>query len=245
MKKCFAFLGCLLWTGMVWAVDQDVVQRITQNLQQVDTRIEVQSVKDAPMEGMFEVTLSTGDVLYSNAQGEYFLIGQLYRFSKDQGFVNLTEQQRKTSRRELMAQVADEDTVVFAPKGEVKATIDVFTDVDCPYCRKLHQEVPKLNEMGVKVRYLAFPRKGEGSPTFNQMVSIWCAEGEARQSALTDVKAGAKLPAATCDNPVQAQYHLGQDVGVTGTPATVLEDGTLVPGYMPAANMAKILGITE
>ncbi len=245
MKKCLAFLGCLFWVNLVWAVDEDVVQRITQNLQQVDARIEVQSVKDAPMAGMFEVILSSGDVLYANEQGEYFLIGQLYRFSKEDGFVNLTEQQRKVSRKELMATVADKDTVVFAPEGEVKATIDVFTDVDCPYCRKLHQEVPKLNEMGVKVRYLAFPRKGEGSPTFDQMVSIWCADDEARQAAMTDVKTGTKLAATTCENPVKAQYHLGQDVGVTGTPATVLEDGTLVPGYMPAANMLRILGLSK
>ncbi|MFW1677573.1 thioredoxin fold domain-containing protein [Pontibacter sp. JAM-7] len=242
MKKTVALLGCLLWAGMVTA-DDDVAQRITENLQQVDARIEVKSIKEAPIAGLHEVTLSSGDVLYANDAGEYFLIGQLYQFSKTDGFVNLTEAQQKVARRELMAKVADEDTVIFPPEGEVKATIDIFTDVDCPYCRKLHQEVPKLNAMGVKVRYLAFPRKGEGSSTYAEMVSIWCAEGEARRTAMTDVKSGAKLPPASCDNPVKSQYLLGKDVGVNGTPATVLEDGTLIPGYMPAANMARILGV--
>jgi len=116
--------------------------------------------------------------------------------------------------------------------------------VDCPYCRKLHDEVPKLNEMGIQVNYLAFPRNGQGTKTYNTMVSIWCAKGaEAKREAMTEAKQGMSLDKADCNSPVMSQLALGQAVGVTGTPAMVFEDGSLVPGYVPAARLSKMLGL--
>ena len=131
--------------------------------------------------------------------------------------------------------------IVFAPKV-VKHTVTVFTDIDCPYCRRLHKEVPAMNELGIKVRYLAFPRAGVHSPSFKEAVSVWCAKNPAQ--ALTDAKAGKKVPEVTCDNPVLQHMALGEQVGVTGTPAMVLEDGRMLPGYIPATRLAQLLNGT-
>ncbi len=244
MKKLLAVMLCLFAgsSGLVFAESPD--ELIKQNLQKVDPRIKVNSISEAPVEGMREVVLNSGEVLYSDSKGEYFIIGQLYRYTNDAGFVNLTEEKAKTQRQDKIATVAKEDMVVFAPEGEVKATLNIFTDVDCPYCRKLHNEVPKLNEMGVQVNYLAFPRNGKGTRAYHTMVSIWCANGEdAKRKAMTDAKSGLNLEKNTCENPVMQQLALGQSVGVTGTPAMVLDDGTLVPGYIPAARLGKMLGL--
>ncbi|MGK0497751.1 DsbC family protein [Neptuniibacter pectenicola] len=215
---------------------------IKQNLQKVNARIQVESISEAPVKGMYEVMLNTGEVLYSDEKGEYFLLGKLYQFSEQEGFVDLTEQKQSALRKEALAKIPAEQMIVYPPKGEVKATVNVFTDVDCPYCRKLHAEVPKLNAMGVQVNYLAFPRQGAGTATYRDMVSIWCAtDAAARRKAMDLAKNGGDLEAKTCDDPVLDQLQLGQNMGVTGTPAIVLSDGTLLPGYVPAAQLAKTL----
>jgi thiol:disulfide interchange protein DsbC len=117
----------------------------------------------------------------------------------------------------------------------------VFTDVDCGYCRKLHLEVPAMNKMGVEVRYLAYPRSGVGSPSYDKLVTAWCSTN--RQDAITRMKRGEELPPKKCDNPVAHEYELGQMAGLTGTPAIVLEDGRMLPGYMSANELGHLLGI--
>ena len=132
--------------------------------------------------------------------------------------------------------------VVFSPRPELtKATITVFTDIDCGYCRKLHQTVPELNRLGVAVRYLAYPRAGVGSASYDKAVAAWCADDP--QKALTRCESRQRYRDETCANPVAEQYAMGDAFGVTGTPAVVYEDGTLQAGYLPAAEMARRLGI--
>ncbi|UTW10373.1 DsbC family protein [Marinobacterium rhizophilum] len=246
-KSLLSALLVLGFSGALQAAEADtgVTEVITRQLMKVDARIPVESVSKAQMPGMYEVVLGTGEVLYADRDGEYFMLGQLYKLSDDKGFVNLTEERLNTQRVALMSAVAEKDLISFKPEGEVKATIAVFTDVDCPYCRKLHDEVPKLNAMGIQVDYLAFPRGGERTAAFTKMQSVWCSEPDQRAENLTRVKGGESVEALVCESPVMDQFALGQKVGVTGTPALVFEDGSLVPGYMPAARLAQMLGVTQ
>ncbi|WP_305857292.1 DsbC family protein [Balneatrix alpica] len=200
----------------------------------------INSVQSAPMPGLFEVSLGTGDVLYTTENGEYFVVGNLYQVT-EQGFNNLTEARQNQERQALLKELDANEAVVYPAKGEVKARLHVFTDVDCGYCRKLHKEIPELNAAGVEVRYLAFPRTGINSPTYHTMVSVWCAKDQ--QQAMDLAKAGKQPEKLSCDNPVAKHYMLGKQMGVTGTPALVFENGELVPGYMPAANLLQALGL--
>ena len=202
--------------------------------------IPIESVVPSPLPGIFQLNLAGGTVFYGTADGRYLFAGDLYELGEDD-LINRAEAGRKDKRHELMQQVALEDMVVFAPEGGTRAVINVFTDVDCGYCRKLHQEVPRLNELGIEVRYLAYPRAGIGSKSYQKIVSAWCADD--RQTAITTLKAGKDIPQRSCPNPVADQYALGQQVGVSGTPAIVLEDGRLLPGYMPADALAEAIGI--
>lgn len=229
----------LAMTGSAWAVDT-AEEKIKQQLSRVDSRLKVESVEPAPLAGLYAVTLNSGETLYADGQGQYLLAGQLYQIG-EQGMVNLTEEKRTEQRVAAINALAEEDKVVYKPKGEVKATIHVFTDVDCTYCRKLHQEVPALNEMGIQVNYLAFPRAGQGSKAFNTMSSIWCGTAEERRERMDTAKRGGKVDEETCETPVLEQYNLGQKLGVTGTPALVLEDGRLLPGYLPAERLKQTL----
>lgn len=245
MKKLLvAAIGLVAFVSTTVFAAGAAEEKIKQNLKKIDARIEVKSIGEAPLAGMHEVELKSGEVLYSDDKGEYFLIGKLYQFTDEAGFVNLTEQKQSSYRAEQLKTITDEEMVIYPAKGDVKAVVNVFTDVDCPYCRKLHAEIPELNEMGVQVNYLAFPRNGSGTATYNDMVSIWCAEGaQGRRTAMDLAKTGGTPEAKSCENPVMQQLAMGQMMGVTGTPAMVFEDGRLLPGYVPAKRLAQMLNI--
>lgn len=188
--------------------------------------------------GLYEVTIQNGQSIYVSRDAKFLIPGDMYE-SRADGLVNLGEARRNTIRRERIAALDEADMIVFAPEGERKATLTVFTDVDCPYCRKLHAEIEALNGYGIAVRYLAFPRTGLNTEIHHKMVSTWCAED--RRAMMTSAKRGGDVPDADCDNPVAEQYQLGREVGVTGTPALVFDDGTIQPGYVEADTLARFM----
>ena len=221
----------------------DPADQLAETLSVNGQSMPVERVRETPLEGFFEVTLESGETFYSNAEGSHFLVGDLYE-NGENGLVNLTEQRRNAERSARLAAVPENERVVFRGPDVSRAELMVFTDTTCPYCRQLHEEVPRLNEMGIEVHYLAFPRSGLGSPGGRQLQQVWCADNPAE--ALTAAKRDETLTgSADCDNPVEEQYHLGMQLGVQGTPAIVLPDGRLVPGYVPAERLAAMLGLTQ
>ncbi|WP_281646032.1 DsbC family protein [Parendozoicomonas sp. Alg238-R29] len=213
---------------------------IQTGLKQVNEGLVLESIEATPVSGIYQVQMKSGELLYVSDDGRYIFSGDLMKIRKD-GLDNLTDKVREQQVRKRLAAVDAEGLIVFSPKGERKGILYVFTDVDCGYCRKLHQEVPELNEKGVEVRYLAFPRGGERAPAFGKMVSAWCAKD--RKQAMTTLKSGGSIPTLTCTNPVNDQYQLGISLGVRGTPAIYLEDGRSIPGYQPADSLLKLMGL--
>lgn len=189
--------------------------------------------------GFYYIELANGQSLYGSADGKFLFSGDLYRI--DGEITNLAESRRANRRAALMEAEPLENMLVFSPAGDKKAHVSVFTDVDCGYCRKLHQEMADINALGIEVRYLAYPRQGLGTQTYDRIVSAWCADNP--NAALTALKSGQQIPSKDCSNPVSQQYELGQKVGVTGTPAIVTADGRLLPGYMPADKLAQAIGL--
>ena len=193
------------------------------------------------MPGIYEVQVDGGPILFVAEGGSHFIDGNLYQITPTQ-FIDIAEIRMTAMRQQIFATYNTDDMIVFKPQGETKAIINVFTDIDCGYCRKLHNEVPMLNAMGVEVRYLAYPRAGVESDSYSKIATAWCADDP--NQALTDFKTGNGRKFAVCDdNPVASQFALGGSIGVNGTPATVLMDGTLLPGYRTAADFAQLLGL--
>ena len=214
-------------------------RKLAEKLQQLRPGIPIEAVVAIDIPGMYAIELSGGTTLYGTADGQHFFSGDLFAVQDD--LVNLSQQRRDKKRQQLMAQQSLEDMIVFPAVGEPRGYIQVFTDVDCGYCRKLHNEMAQINELGIEVRYLAYPRAGVDSDTHDKMVSAWCAKD--RQSAITQLKAGASVPTKTCQNAISDHYGLGQQLGISGTPAIVLADGRLLPGYLPAERLAAaVLG---
>lgn len=222
-------------------VDPEVAERILVKLKQGRGDLPYGPVEESPVPGLYKIQVQQGPTLFVTADGSHFVAGEMFSVLPGQ-FVNLQEQERVKSRADLIAKVELKDMIVFAPEGETKAVINVFTDVDCGYCRKLHQEVSAYNAIGIEVRYLAYPRAGIPSASYDKIATAWCADDP--RDALTRLKNREPMQIKVCDNnPVASQFALGNKMGVRGTPALVLGDGQLIPGYRSASDLARVLGL--
>lgn len=221
------------------AASADVLNTIRKRLMNVRPDLVILSAVNTPVRGLYQAQIENGPVIYTTADGAFFLTGDLFAVRTNE-LVNLAEEERQKTRVARLASVKESEMIVFAPKV-TKASVTVFTDIDCGYCQKLHREVPELNKLGVEVRYLAYPRAGVGSDAFSKLVTAWCADD--KKMALTRLKNREALPPKSCANPVARQFELGQQFGISGTPALITDDGRLLPGYMPAAELAARLGI--
>ena len=224
-----------LAASVAFAADPD--QAIRAALTKLQPDMSIEAIAESPMTGLFQVHLQGGRMLYASADGQFLIQGNLYQV-KGSDAVNLTRQAESKGIAKAINDIPLSEMVVFSPKEPAKAHITVFTDTDCGYCQKLHSEVPELNRRGIEVRYVAFPRQGVGSHGYNGLVSVWCAKD--RQDAMNKAKSRQELPPGNCENPVAKQYELGQMIGVNGTPAIVLGNGELIPGYQPAPQLAEI-----
>lgn len=177
------------------------------------------------------------DILYISPDARFVLLGDLVDLNTQ---TNLTDAWRAQTAVQQLNAVGEQNMIVMGPRS-AKRTITVFTDVDCPYCARLHQEVPDLITSGVKVRYLMFPRAGLESETYQRSVAVWCAAN--RVKAVGIAKAGGQIDMKICPNPVAQHYRLGLKLGVSGTPTIFLDDGRRLDGYVPSARLLAILNL--
>ena len=203
-------------------------------------QLEIVNIKPTPLASIYEVELNTGEILYSDSSGDYLFTGDMYQ-TTSAGLLNLSAGTRQLRNVEKIAAVPEQEMIIFTPDAEVKSTITVFTDVDCTYCRALHRDMESLLAKGIRIRYLAYPRGGEAAESFSKMISVWCSDD--RHKSLTQAKNGQNLPLRDCETPVLEHYALGNDLGISGTPALVFPDGRLIPGYMDVERLTTLLQV--
>ena len=230
MKKFsyLAVMAAFLSTGLS---AQAVLPEVNQAFS--DVGLNVRAVADSAVPGMLQVQTDKG-LFFISDNKQYLFEGNIYDL-KNKKLVNedILKDIRKAGVKNF-----DGSVIEFKADNE-KYVVHVFTDTSCGYCRRLHNEMADLNKAGITVRYLAFPRGGVQSATYDELQSIWCAK-DAKQ-ALTDAKNGKAVKQASCQNKVAQQYELGQSFGISGTPAIILPDGRLIPGYQPAAALVAAL----
>jgi len=193
-----------------------------------------EDLRATPVPGVYELTHGT-DLSYITADAKYVFSGDLYQVNDKGDFPNLSEARRNELRLAQLAAVPESEMLVFGPASS-KHTITVFTDIDCPWCRKLHEQVADYNKLGIRVRYLFFPRTGPDTESWYKAEAVWCAPD--RNKAMTLAKSDKPIDMKRCaSTPVARDYKLGHDLGVSGTPGIVLENGELVPGYLAPADL--------
>jgi len=222
---------------------EEIGNQMAERLLELSPRMQVERVIPLEELGIYAIEISGGRTIYGMEDGIHFFTGNLFRFDGD--ITNLSELRQNTKRKQLMNAISDKDTIAFGEgrDGSLE-TINVFTDVDCGYCRKLHSEIAEINALGIRVRYLAYPRGGIGSEGYEKLVTAWCAKDP--QATLTNLKSGITMKMSNCESPVKDQYFLGQQIGISGTPAIITSDGRLFPGYLPAGELSKrIFGMNK
>ncbi len=217
------------------AAADEKLENVRSKLSGMFEQIEPEHINPSPIEGWYAV--QKGSIIaYVSDDGRYLLQGDLIDLDTE---VNLSEASRNSARRDMLANLDQDELITFSP-AEVKHTVTVFTDVECTYCRRLHSQIDQYLAHGIEVRYLLYPRYGPASQSWNTSEEIWCASD--RNKALTAAKLDRKFESSACDaSIVQDHYNLGQQVGLSGTPAILLADGTLISGYLPPDTLKERL----
>tara|TARA_B100000925_G_scaffold111551_1_gene82371 strand:- start:22 stop:732 length:711 start_codon:yes stop_codon:yes gene_type:complete len=198
----------------------------------------IESIEVSEFPGIYKVYFGDIQPLYVSENGNFFIYGDMFNVNAN-GIINLTEKDILEKRKVLMQDINNDELIKFEAKNELFA-VTVFTDVDCGYCRKLHDEIATYNEAGITINYAAFPRSGIGTETFSKMVGAWCSNNP--KDSITKLKNGKKLKLSFCDSqPVAKHYAIGNKIGVTGTPAIVSSKGELLPGYHSAEDLLSKL----
>ena len=216
--------------------DATVVKALQANLKSSGIEETIVSAVPTDMDGIYWVTAEGLPSFFTDKAGKHIIQGQIIAVG-DAAPVDISAALVATTAQEALKAVDKKDMVIYPAKGETKAVIYAFTDADCGYCRKLHSEMDDINARGIEVRYLAWPRSQESVP---KMEAIWCSQD--RKAAMDQAKIGANVQAPSCANPVQEHMALGSRLGVRGTPAVFTETGQQVGGYLPAAELAQVVG---
>ena len=195
----------------------------------------VENINPSEIKGLYEVMVGA-NIFYVSEDGRYLIQGRMFDLVAKK---DLTEEKLAVAKATLINGVSKEEMIIFKAPIQ-KYVINIFTDIDCGYCRKLHSEIDQYLAEGITVQYLFFPRAGKDSESYKKAVSVWCADD--RNAALTAAKSSSTPPAIkTCKNPVDAHMALGDELGVRGTPMMITPKGTVFPGYMPAKKLVAAL----
>lgn len=234
IAACAAFMATVFMSG-VQAGEKEVVEAIKGKIRGADGA----EVRPAPVPGLFEV-VANGQIYYVTEDGKYLLQGTAFDLVNG---TDLTEPRMNEIRAKALKGIAKDQAITYSPKGEVKDRITVFTDIDCYYCQKMHQQMEGYLAEGIEVRYMFYPRAGLNSASARKAEAVWCADDklDAMTHAKADPKGMSNVEMRRCENPVAAHYNLGKDVGVRATPTLLTDKGQVVPGYRKPSDLRKIL----
>ena len=191
----------------------------------------VQSVKKSQIANLYIVDIGDLQPIYASKNGEFFFYGELYAVNGNM-LQNTTKDEINLKRKSILDEALSEGDFITFKSDNEKHRVIIFTDVDCGYCRKFHNEINDFNDLGITVNYVAFPRSGLASDSYNKIVTAWCSTDA--KDTLTKMKQGIDVQLSMCqDHPVEKHFLLGQKIGITGTPAIIKSNGELLPGYLP------------
>jgi len=240
MESRVLLKGIMPWLACVWmlsatALLADDLEDTRRQIAEKFPEVSIENVAASPIPGVFEIQIGS-QIAYVTADAKYLLQGSIFDLDTEE---NLTENRRRLARMEAVEQLGEDQMVIFAPE-HFTHTVTVFTDVECGYCRKLHRQIASYNDLGIRVRYLFFPRGGPGTTGWTKAEQVWCAKD--RKEALTLAKQDRSFESSDCGTtPVAREYALGQEFGIRGTPAILTETGELIGGYVPPDELIQYL----
>ena len=230
MRLSLLLLCVLLWSASASASPEKVIEAA---LSRHFPPGAISDVQPSPIAGLYQAVVA-GRVFYVSEDGRHIISGRMLSLETR---ADLTEPVLAEVRLRALDTVPESEMIVFDATTELRHTITTFTDIDCPYCRKMHLEMAALNSAGIRVRYLLYPRAGVGSESHEKAVSVWCADDQ--QSEMTLAKSGQTPTKRSCANPIEQHMALAGQLGLRGTPFTITDTGRAIGGYVAAAELAR------
>ena len=235
-------LAPLLLLGVILAVGVPAgpaaadagAEEVRNSLRVLIPHLRVDSIRPSPIANLYEVSFGS-HIIYVTADGKYLVQGRITDLETREP---ITEKRRQALKKAVIEHLDEKDMIIYGDR-DLPYTVTVFTDIDCGFCRRLHSQIAEYNRQGIRIRTVAFPRAGPGSPSERVAEAVWCADD--RKAAMALAMQDKPVPHRDCANPVRAQYELGQDFGIRGTPALVLDSGEIIPGYVPPARLRAAL----
>jgi thiol:disulfide interchange protein DsbC len=239
VKNCFVKLSILgLLSFNVAASEQIITDAVAVLSEKIQQKFNITEIAPSEIPGISQVALDT-KIVYITNDGKYAIVGNILDISADPHQWNLTERLSNKMRSNLLNEVKQQQPIVYKATAPKIGEVVVFTDVDCIYSKKMHKQIHEYTKLGIEVIFLAFPRN-ENSSTFDKTQSIWCSADPLESLDLVAAK-GRRIESKSCENPIKEHIRLGQRLGVTGTPAIFLSNGTFLAGYMEPATLASLL----
>ena len=213
----------LLIVGMIiaaHAVAQTPVETARVALKALDLDVRVDAAQESAVPGFYDV-VAGGKVIFVSKDGRYVLNGNAYDLPNQR---DVGETSRARMRLAAVNALGDDKKIIFAPEKS-RHSITVFTDIDCPFCRRFHEQVAAFNAQGITVNYVFYPLDIHPGAD-KKAIAVWCAKD--RKDAFTAAMSGHEVPPASCPNPIAESTHVAQSTGVIGTPTILADDGTQV-----------------
>ncbi len=234
-KTIFVFLFIISCSQ----IENDSSQLIEERLSKViPIELNIDSIKESQLPNFYEVILSDGSFFYVEKGGQYLVLGDIFKI-KNEELVNLSREKNYSKAKDMLQKIDEKSLIKFSPK-EIKYKVYVFTDVDCGFCRKFHNQISSYLDQGIQVNYLAFPRSGIDSDTYKKMSIAWCSLN--RQEVLTGLKKDKDFEQIDCeDNPIKTHFELAKSIDIQGTPTIISQSGFTIPGYIEAKELLEYL----
>lgn len=213
------------------------IKAVRESLKKSINDYEKSIIQESVIKDLYQVSHGL-QIFYVTSDGKYAFTGNLLDLTTGE---NITALSAAKLRQSLYKKLDVSSMIIYPATGKAKMSLVIFSDIDCPYCRKMHKEIPELNEAGIEVRYLAYPRSGVGGKSYWKAVSAWCAKNPAK--AMDDAMLRDNNQDNKCENPVKKHMQLAKTFGVNGTPNIITDKGYLIPGYVPAKELIKKLGL--
>ncbi|MGD0465761.1 MAG: DsbC family protein [Gammaproteobacteria bacterium] len=245
-------LASVYGTTVASILSQEQLKIAEDALKKVIPQINISEAKIELIQPDLYKIIANAEIFYVSKDGKYFFHGDLIDLTeKNTKNWNITEVAQRTVRKAELGKFLKKDMLIFKQKHRHHrqhhkhkpiGIATVFADISCPYSRRLHKEVEEAVAAGLEVRYLFFPRAGVGSDSYKKAVSIWCGKDRNKEFSMANNDEAEAIPDRTCrDNPIEDQFNFARKIGVNATPTILLENGTIIPGYVTADKLLSLV----
>ena len=217
MRHMFSLILIFLASHVMAATPEEVVQDAFSKLA---PQVKVDAVQESVVPGFYEAIIG-GQFIYVSKDGRFVLDGSAVDATSQR---DMTEASRAKSRMASLKEIGADKRIIFAP-AKPKYAVTVFTDIDCPFCRRFHQQIDAYNAAGISIEYIFLPLDIHPGAD-KKAEAVWCSID--RKSAFNAAMNGTDPGDATCTNPVAETTRIARAIGISGTPTMLAPDGTKV-----------------